>query len=70
MTIDDVMMDDSADIKVVAENTGGEAESSCRLEVKGMLDCKVLFYEAMYHVKALHRKIQYFFFDTLVNHYK
>ena len=39
MTIDDIMMDDSADIKVVAENTGGEVESSCRLEVKGIFDC-------------------------------
>ena len=37
LTIEDVMTDDSAEMKVVAENNAGKVESSCKLEVKGNL---------------------------------
>ena len=40
LTIEDVMTDDSADVRVVAENKAGKMESSCRLEVKGNF-CRV-----------------------------
>ena len=42
LTIEDVMTDDSAEMKVVAENNAGKVESSCKLEVKGNL---VIFYK-------------------------
>ncbi len=35
LTIEDVMTDDSGDIKIVAENTVGRVESVCRLQVEG-----------------------------------
>ena len=35
LTIEDVMTDDSAEMKVVAENNTRKVESSCKLEVKG-----------------------------------
>ena len=37
LTIEDVMTDDCAEMKVVAENNAGKVESSCKLEVKGNL---------------------------------
>ena len=37
LTLEDVMTDDSAEMKVVAENNAGKVESSCKLEVKGNL---------------------------------
>ena len=36
LTIEDIMTDDTAEMKVVAENNAGKVESSCKLEVKGI----------------------------------
>ena len=49
------MTDDSAEMKVVAENNAGKVESSCKLEVKGNLD---FFYKRNYSVVIINVKFR------------